>query len=142
MTRVEHLKEIVKQYDEHKKHLNKATKQGHIRITPETIYKSVTDLFKLKHNGQKIKELYECQNLPKQNELQSTIQASEDSSEEETPKKKNSKHTSRNKEKKESKSKSKEKSKEKTKKKSKGIYNLFYILFHFGHYFNANPTAT
>lgn len=41
-------------------------------ITAKTIWSSFEELYKLKHNGQKIKELYECQKKARSREHKST----------------------------------------------------------------------
>lgn len=74
---VVHLQHLMLQYVELKSQfdealrLNQALGRGDA-ITPKEVSDSVQELYKLKHNGKKIKELYECQKKSRNTEYQNT----------------------------------------------------------------------
>lgn len=46
--------------------------QKNVDITPKKVIDSILELYKLKHNGKKLRELYDCQKKARSNEHQST----------------------------------------------------------------------
>ncbi|CAH1154068.1 unnamed protein product [Phaedon cochleariae] len=75
---VDHLRKLLREYDEMKKsfdealQLNKRLGRTDNAITPKEVSDSIQELYKLKHNGKKIKELYECQKKSRAKEHENT----------------------------------------------------------------------
>ncbi|KAJ8910300.1 hypothetical protein NQ315_002462, partial [Exocentrus adspersus] len=67
MSVIRHLENLLLEYEACKQSFNEALEsqkklgETNVFITPQKIQESIQDLYKLKHNGKKIKELYECQ---------------------------------------------------------------------------------
>ncbi|CAH1154069.1 unnamed protein product [Phaedon cochleariae] len=107
---VEHLRRLLREYDEMKKSFDEALEQNKTSdctdsvMTPEVVSDSIQRLYKLKHSGQKIKELYECQEKSRAKEYQKTeyvhkksLKKGEQSNKKKEDKKNNDKKNSDNK---------------------------------------------
>ncbi|CAG9817267.1 unnamed protein product, partial [Phaedon cochleariae] len=71
---VENLRKLLREYLETKKAFDEALKLGPSgsAVTPREINASIQELFKLKHNGKNIKDLYECQKKSRAKEFSNT----------------------------------------------------------------------
>lgn len=133
MAQIQQLQNLLQQYEESKKAFEEAKKhKGAANLTSQNIMSSITVLFTLKHNGKKIKELYDAQNTSRHKEFKNTEYVHKGTInkivEPSKPNKSNKKkkHNDKDQDKKESKSKSKGKYKDmdvdETKKNQKGMY--------------------
>lgn len=67
MSVIHNLQKLLQEYEEAKQSFNdalllqKKIGESEVLITPQKIQESIQELYKLKYNGKKIKELYECQ---------------------------------------------------------------------------------
>ncbi|XP_023311754.1 uncharacterized protein LOC111692176 [Anoplophora glabripennis] len=67
MSVIHHLQKLLQEYEEAKQSfseallLQKKIGESDVLITPQKIQESIQELYRLKYNGKKIKELYECQ---------------------------------------------------------------------------------
>ncbi|KAG5899641.1 hypothetical protein JTB14_036014 [Gonioctena quinquepunctata] len=73
----DYLQKLLKEYEEIKASFDHALKlkenvSSDVAVTPREITESIADLFELKHNGEKIKELYECQKKARKREYQNS----------------------------------------------------------------------
>nr|XP_023030399.1 uncharacterized protein LOC111518238 [Leptinotarsa decemlineata] len=68
---IDHLDKLLREYEEMKHSFDEALKNSktYVAITPGDIESSINDLFKLKHNGERIRKLYQCQNKTRSKEF-------------------------------------------------------------------------
>lgn len=70
---VKYLEKLLKEYEEAKKFFDDAkTRSGKSEVSPLEIRESIQILYKLKHNGKKIEEFYECQSKARSKEHMNT----------------------------------------------------------------------
>lgn len=67
-----HLKRLLLEYEEAKQVFNNTKQIGKSNLSPQEICAGIDDLYKLKHTGRTIKQLYECQTKSRRKEYKNT----------------------------------------------------------------------